>query len=458
MNSRHFSALASMLVLAAISVYAVGEAVKRPGQASWEQGDSVAFCEVCSESAPLFCSLAVPNVEPAGAADWPTHHGLQRTNLSPETGLLAEWPEGGPPLIWKADQCGVGYSGVSIADGRIFTAGNFGKMEMVSAFDLDGQLLWRQPSGPAWEQASPGSRATPTYHAGGVYMVNPQGRLTAFDAATGRARWAVDLVERFESRWGVWGLSENLIVEDGKVFCMPGGMKGRVVALDPQTGETVWANTEIEHTAAYCSPTIITHRGVRQWISATQRSVVSLNPENGELLWTVPFVPRSPQNSLTPVYYADHVFFAAGHSSGGSLLKIAGDSRSASVVWHRRDLDNCHSGSILLDGKLFGASCRLGGKQFYCVDFLTGENLQVDRTLGKVGLTSAEGMIYAMGYQGTMSLLKVTEKGFEIVSQFDLPRQPPNTYLAHPVICDGRLYLRGDDSLWVFDIRAKQGE
>jgi outer membrane protein assembly factor BamB len=396
----------------------------------------------------------VPRHETSPLMDWPTHHGPQRTNLSPETGLLQEWPEAGPPLIWQATQCGIGFSGVSIAGGRIFTAGNFGSTEMVTALDLQGRLLWRQPSGPAWRQASPGSRSTPTYHDGSVYMINPQGQLTAFDAATGRVRWTVDLVERFDARWGVWGLSENLIVEDGRVFCMPGGVKGRVVALDPETGDTVWANTEIDHTAAYCSPTIITHRGVRQWVSMTQRSVVSLAPETGELLWTVPFSPRTPQNALTPIYHADHVFVAAGHSSGGTLLKIADDSRSASVVWHRRELDNCHSGSILLDGKLFGAACRNGGRHFYCVDFLTGEPLQQDRTLGKVGLTSAEGMIYALGYQGTMSLLKVTEQGFEIVSQFELPRQPPNTYLAHPVICDGRLYLRGDDSLWAFDIRA----
>jgi outer membrane protein assembly factor BamB len=396
-----------------------------------------------------------PQAEPAISWSWPQHHGPQRTNISPEIGLLKAWPQGGPPLVWKATQCGAGYSGVSIAEGLIFTAGNFGQSEMVLAFDMDGRPRWKESSGPAWERSSPGSRATPTYNGGTVYMVNPAGSLTAFEASTGRVRWTVDLVERFEARWGVWGLAENLMVDDGKVYCMPGGVKGRVVALDPQTGETIWANTEIKDIAAYCSATMITHRGVRQWISMTQRSVVSLDPRTGELLWTVPFVPRSPQNSLTPVYGDGHVFVAAGHSSGGSLLKIADDSRSASVVWHREDLDNCHSGSILLGGKLFGASCRAGGKHFYCVDFLTGESLQLDRALGKVGLTSAEGMLYAMGYQGTLSLLKVAPRGFETVSQFDLPRQPPNTYLAHPVICGGRLYIRGDGSLWVFDIRAK---
>jgi outer membrane protein assembly factor BamB len=403
----------------------------------------------------LRCSAAAPVAGDAvsESPSWPEHHGPGRINISPETGLLKEWPPGGPPLLWQATDCGDGYSGISIADGLIFTAGNFGKTEMVLALDLRGQTQWKQPCGRAWEQASPGSRGTPTYCNGIVYMLNPEGQLSAFDALTGVVRWKVDLVDRFAAQWGVWGMAENVVVDDGKVYCMPGGEKGRVVALDAQTGATVWANTDIKFIAAYCSPTIITHRGVRQWISMTQRSVVSLDPQTGKLLWTVPFVPLSPQNALTPVYHDDHVFVAAGHATGGSLLRIADDSRSATVVWHRQDLDNCHSGSILLDGKLFGASCREGGKQFYCVDFLSGESLQVDRTLGKVGLTCADGMLYALGYQGTVSLLKILPRGFEIVSQFNLPRRPPNTYLAHPVICGGRLYLRGDGQLWAYDVR-----
>ncbi len=390
--------------------------------------------------------------EPAG---WPEFHGPDRTNLSPETGLLTRWPEGGPPLLWKATGCGIGYANVSIAEGMIFTTGNVDDVEMVLALDLAGRRLWRSPSGSAWRRATPGSRSTPTYHEGAVYLLNPNGRVAAFDARTGRELWNVDLVERFGARGGVWGMTENLIVEDGKVYCMPGGERGRVVALDRRTGKTVWANTDIEHVAAYCSPTVITHRDVRQWISMTQRSVVSVDVETGVLLWSVPFPPRAPQNALTPIYHEGHVFVASGHRTGGSLLKIADDSRDATVVWHRHDLDNCHSGSILLDGKLFGAACRNGGKQFYCVDFFSGEDLQIDRTLGKVALTYAERMIYALGYQGTMSLLEVRPRGFEIVSRFELPQMPTNTYLAHPVICGGRLYIRCDDDLYAFDIRGK---
>jgi outer membrane protein assembly factor BamB len=126
-------------------------------------------------------------------------------------------------------------------------------------------------------------------------------------------------------------------------------------------------------------------------------------------------------------------------------------------VWYRRDLDNCHGGAVLVDGKLFGCGCRQGGKSFYCVDFLTGETIKLDRTLGKVGISYADGMIYCMNHQGTMSLLAVTPDGFDIVSQFNLEKKPANSYLAHPVICGGRLYLRCDQDLYAYDIRAEAG-
>ena len=386
---------------------------------------------------------------------WPEFHGLGRTNISTETGLLKKWPDGGPPLVWRFSECGRGYSGVSIADGMIFTAGDFDEIEMILALDMNGKLVWKAANGEAWLRASPGSRTTPTYNDGAVYQMSPKGRLAAFEAQTGRPLWAVDLKSKFDAQYGIWALAENVIVEGNKVLCMPGGPKGRVVALDKKTGETIWANTEIQDSAAYCSPAIVTHGGVRQLITMTQKSVVGVDVEKGKLLWTFPFVPTSPQNALTPVYEDGYVFVACGHWSGGTVFKISPDSSSVEAVWYRKDLDNCHGGAILVDGKLFGCGCRQGGKQFYCVDFRTGRSLQIDKTLVKVGITSAEGMLYCLNHQGMMSLLKITPTGFDIVSQFSLGKRPANTYLAHPVICDGRLYLRHEQHLSVYDIRRQ---
>jgi outer membrane protein assembly factor BamB len=384
---------------------------------------------------------------------WPEHHGPGRTNISHEQGLLKKWPEGGPAKLLTYSQCGKGYSGVTIAEGMIFTAGDFGRDQKLVTLDMDGNLLWEARNGDAWRGASPGSRSTPTYSDGVLYHMNPAGRLAAYQAKSGKPLWVVDLKERFDARYGIWALSENVIVEGDKVLCMPGGPRGRVVALDKKSGKTSWANTQIGHSAAYCSGVVVNHNGVRQLITMTQRSVVGVNVENGDLVWSAPYVPRSPQNALTPVYHNGYVFIACGHSSDGTLMIINQASRTASVVWQRSDLDDCHSGALLVDGKLYGTSCRLGGKSFYCVDYLTGRTIKEDDTLGKVGITCADGMIYALNHQGTVYLIRIEDDGFEIVSRFDLTRKPTNTYLAHPVICDGRLYLRGAGELHVYDIR-----
>jgi len=393
--------------------------------------------------------------EVAAAPSWPEFHGPGRTNISPDKGLLKQWPEGGPPLLWKYSECGEGYSGVAIADGMIFTAGDFGAEEAILALDVDGKLFWKSPNGEAWRGASPGSRTTPTYSDGALYQMNACGRLAAFEAKTGKPLWAVDLKAQFDAQFGVWGLAENVIVDGDKVLCMPGGPKGRVVALDKRTGKTIWANTEVQDTAAYCSPVIVTHGGVRQLLTMTQKSVLGVEVETGRLVWQAPFVPKSPQNALTPVFHDGHVFVACGHWSGGTVMKIDPDAKSASVVWSRKELDNCHGGAMFIGGRLYGSACRQGGKDFYCVDFMTGGSIKTDSTLGKVGITVADGMMYCLNHQGTMSLLAITPDGFRIVSQFELKRRPANFYLAHPVVCGGRLYLRGGQDLFVYDVRAK---
>jgi outer membrane protein assembly factor BamB len=389
-----------------------------------------------------------------GSPGWPEFHGPGRTNISPDRGLLKEWPEGGPRKLWTYSQCGRGFSGVAIADGMIFTAGDFGPDEMLIALDMDGGLLWKSPNGESWRRSSPGSRATPTYSDGAVYHMNPLGRIAAYEARSGKELWAVDLKARFDARYGIWALAENVIVDGNKVLCMPGGPKGRIVALDKRTGKTLWANTDIKHSAAYCSGVIVNHAGVRQLLSMTQKSVVSINVENGDLVWSAPFVPTSPQNALTPVFRDGYVFVACGHSSGGTLMKIDQSSGTASTVWHRRDLDNCHSGTIMVDGRLYGCACRMGGKGFYCIDFLTGKTIKIDKTMGKVGITCADGMIYALNHQGSMYLLAVTSDGFDMVSRFQLKEKPTNSYLAHPVVCGGRLYIRCGQELHTYNVRA----
>ena len=398
---------------------------------------------------------------PVSAADkakqpsWPQFRGANRDSISQETtGLLKKWPEDGPRLIWKYSQCGKGFSGVSIADGRIYCVGDFGKQEMLFALSLEGKLLWKTANGASWRGSCPGSRTTPTYVDGVLYHMNPAGRVGAFDAASGKEIWAVDLKERFGAKFGVWALAENLVIDGDKVLCLPGGPKALAAALDRKTGKTVWTTTGLSDRAAYCTPIVAVHKGVRQMITMTSKTVISVDVKSGKLLWSHPYPMGYPQHATPPVFHDGYVFVACGHSTGGTMLRINADSSAVTKVWYMGKFDNCHGGVMRIGSRLYGSGCRVGGKGFYCVDFLSGKLIGSNYDVGKLSILLADGMLYGLNHTGPMYLMAITDGGMKVVSRFDMPgKRKTNVYLAHPVVCDGRLYLRQGENLYVHDIR-----
>jgi len=405
---------------------------------------------------PLACvlSLGASALAAAPGGTWPQFHGQQRDNISTETGLLKRWPEGGPKLLWTFADCGRGYAGVSVAEGRIYTSGDFGKTEYVLALGLDGKLLWKTANGASWRGATPGARATPTFSDGLLYHLCPTGRLAALEAATGKEAWAVDLREEYGAPRLPWGLSENVVVEGDLVLCAPGGERGRVVALNKKTGKLVWANTEIEDGAAYSSPMVATHNGVRQYIALLRRTVVSVDVATGKLLWSHEHRNRYNQNATRPVFHDGHVFVASGHKAGGRMLRIAPTGDAVREVWFSEEFDNCHGGVLVLGGHLYGSGCRLYHKGLLCVDFKTGRTVYRAEKLGKVSTTYADGLLYGIDQEGMVSLVAVSPREARILGQFRIPWGDRDQSLAHPVVCGGRLYIRHDKNLFAYDVSA----
>lgn len=409
---------------------------------------------LCLALSSLLCLRAAHSAE---APAWPEFHGPQRDNISQEQGLLKQWPAQGPPVLWKYSGCGNGYACVSIAEGLIFTSGDFGQEEMLLALDWTGRLKWKVPHGKAWKGAQPGSRTTPTYNDGVVYHLNPSGLLSAVVAASGKRLWSVDIQEKFQAPLGLWGFTENLVVDGDRLLCMPGGPKGRVVALDKKTGATLWANTEIQDRAAYSSPIVVTHNGVRQFITLARSTVLSVDVQTGSLLWSHAHEGFCDQNVTSPVFHDGAVYVTSGHKAGGRLLRINPDGRGVTQGWFGTDLDNCHGGVILRDGCLYGSGCRLYKKGLLCVDFATGNTIYANQEIGKVSVTWADGLLYCLGNEGAVLLVEATPRQARIISRFELPRPDSLPCLTHPVVCGGRLYLRHLNDLWAYDIQAGAG-
>ena len=409
----------------------------------------------CGSVAVLLAAAGLLAEDGSPGGNWPQFHGPSRDNMSAERGLLKQWPEGGPRLAWRFSECGDGYSGVAVAGGRIFTAGDFGEKEMLIALDLEGKVVWKTPNGESWRGEMPGARTTPTYSDGTIYHMNPVGRLAAFEAASGQERWAVDLKAEFGVKLATWALSENVIVDGQAVLCAPGGAKGRIVALDKTTGGRLWVNTEIADGPAYCSPLVVTHNGVRQLITLMQKSVVSVDVATGKLLWKFKHETKNDQNVTMPIFKDGCVLASSGHGTGSRLLKLGAEPGQVTEMWLNKDLDNCHGGVILAGGRLFGSGCRMFGKGLVGVDFLSGKTLWNEKALGKVSLTYADHMLYCINTdKGRMSLAEAGGERCRVVSQFDVPKGSAGLWLAHPVISGGRLYVRHGGDLFAYDIRG----
>ncbi len=386
---------------------------------------------------------------------WPEFHGPGRTNISRETGLMKAWPAGGPQRLWTFGGCGKGFSGVTIAGGLLFLSGDFGDEERLIALDLAGNLKWQIPHGKAWKGPQPGSRSAPTWNEGLLYHLTPHALLSCFEAATGKTVWSVDLKQAFDARVGSWGFTESVIVEGDLLLCMPGGPGGRVVALDKKTGKTVWANTEIRDRAAYSSPIVVTHGGVRQYVTLAHESILGVDVKTGKQLWSHPHPSTCDQNVTSPIYHDGGVFVTSGHKAGARVARLGADGRGVEEVWYLKDFDNCHGGVVLLDGLLFGSGCRLYKRGLMCVEFATGTLRYNAQEVGKVSIAYADGRIYCLGNDASMALVEATPERATIVSRFEPPWKHPAPCLSHPVVCGGRLYIRHLDELMAYDVKAK---
>jgi outer membrane protein assembly factor BamB len=389
---------------------------------------------------------------PLLATDWPQWRGVERNGASPETGLLKSWPAGGPPLVWKTQGLGEGYSAFSISRGLLFTQGQRGDQEFVLAIDVKtGKKAWETPTGQSYrEKRGHGPRGTPTLDGDRLFAMAADGTLVCLEQRTGKKVWAVDLMKRFNTQIPHWAISESPLVDGDHLIVTPGGRGAAIVALDKKTGETIWKSQSDR--AGYSSAVAFDLGGIHQMAILTGEAAVGLNLKNGELLWRYDKVSNRTANIATPIYRDGYVFVSTAYGTGCALLKLTpeGGSVKATEVYFNRDMMNHYSTSVLVGDYLYGFSNAI----LTAMKFATGEVVWKDRSVGKGSVTYAEGKLYVLGEDGVMGLVEATPAGYKEISRFEIKRGEFPTWTP-PVISDGRMYLREQDNLYSFDIKAK---
>jgi outer membrane protein assembly factor BamB len=387
---------------------------------------------------------------------WPRFHGPQGDNISPDTGLLKQWPKEGPKLLWTARDIGEGFSSVALAGGRIYTNGNKDDKTIVTALDLDGKILWQRPNGEAWTGGHPGARSTPTIEEDRLYDESPLGDVACLAAKDGKPVWHVNILEKFAAENIKWALAESLWIDGQHVICCPGGPQTAVVALDKNSGAVAWKSPSAGDAAAYASPVVIEHGGLRIVLTMTAKALIGVDADSGALLFRHPHETAYDVNALMPIFHAGCIFISSGYGAGSELLKLKVEGKKAAVerVWQNKDLDNHHGGVVLLDDYLYGSAFKGGDHAWVCLDWKDGKTMYRAAGVGKGSLTCAEGMLYTYSENGKVGLVRATPAGHEVISQFYLPKGGEGPCWAHPVVCGGRLYLRHGNFLYAYDVKA----
>jgi outer membrane protein assembly factor BamB len=272
-----------------------------------------------------------------------------------------------------------------------------------------------------------------------------------------------------------WGFSESPLVDGDKVICTPGGDDAAVVALNKETGKEIWRCTvpkigdgknhhdkDLKHGAAYSSVVKTNGAGVEQYIQLLGQGVVGIRAEDGKYLWGYEDVGNDVANIPTPIVRDDFVFVSTGYGTGSALLKLQknGDGVSAEEVYfiEPKELQNHHGGLLLIGNHIFGGHKH--GQGFpICVEMESGATQWGGDIRGEgkgsAAVTYADGHLIFRYEDGTLALIEANTEDYKLKGSFK-PEFQEGTSWAHPVVVDGRLYLREQDKLMCYDLRANQ--
>ncbi len=399
---------------------------------------------------------ATPGPFPTDPNPWPQWRGPNRDGISPEKGLLQQWPLAGPKLVWKASGCGKGFSSVSVSGGKIFTMGDGSDGSHVHCFEEStGKKVWSSPVVGKTGGNYAGTKSTPTVDGNRVYALGQFGDLVCLNTADGKIVWRKSLTDDFAGRFSEWNYTESPLIDGERLIICPGGRAGLMVALNKSTGAPLWRTQSWNDDAQYVSPVIAEFGGRRQYVTMTMQNVGGVSAETGQLLWKA---ARAGATAVipSPIIYNDMVYVTSGYNIGCHAFKIGmnGPRFTASQVYWNKELINHHGGVVLVGKHVYGHSDRGG---WTCMDIETGEVKWKHFSVGKGAALYADGRLYcrAEAGNGAIALVEANPDAYREVGRFDQPDRSNQNSWAHLAIANGRLLVRDQDVLLAYDIRAR---
>lgn len=386
------------------------------------------------------------------SVDWFQWRGPNRDGISPETGLLQDWPKLGPPLAWRASGLGNAYSSFSSSGGRLYTLGARGTNEYVIALDrATGKKVWEYLNGRRFQNdRGDGPRSTPTIDGDRLYVLGGSGDLTCLDAATGKKIWSINIVSKFGGVNPYWGYSESPLIVGDRILVNAGGRRASIVAVSKADGATLWQ----QHSdgAGYSSPMLMKTGSLNQVIFFTESHTLAVDPRDGRLLWSYNKANNGTANIATPIVRGTRVFVSSDYGTGAALLDVraAGNLATANEVYFTRDMRNHHASSVLIGDHVYGFSSSI----LTALNFDTGQVAWRDRSIGKGSLIFADNRLYLYSENGVVGLAEANPTAYREHGRFSLPQQDGLPTWSHPIISGGLLIIRDQDNVYAYNVRS----
>lgn len=402
----------------------------------------------------LLCLLFLLQACQTEISQW---RGEHRDGIYPETDLLESWPEEGPELLWTAEGLGLGYAAPLVSGTAIFINGESGGDAFVVAMDLEGREVWKRPNGKeflgeGFSATYPGARSTPTLVGKHLYATSGTGRLTCLKASDGMELWSHDLIRDFDGHLGYFGYSECVAVDRDKVYCQPAGQENNMLALDRFTGELIWSSALLGDTTGYGSPIFVELPGRKVLVTVSKHFMMVVDCADGRLLssWNLPTVEYEGDHCNTPVYQDGYLYFVGGdpHGLGAVKLELSSDGSSLREVWRNMAVKNNFGGFILKDERLYTT---VRGNKLLALNTGTGEVVD-SLKVGNGSMVYADGKFFVNGWNGGLSMVGGEPGALEVRGQAKVG-MGTGQHFAHPVLANGRMYLRRGDALMAYVLR-----
>ena len=417
----------------------------------------------------LVCFVTLFSIVSASADDWPQWRGLNRDGKWHENGVIENFNASHVKILWRVP-VGSGYSGPTVADGRVYVTDRITKpnqIERVHCFDAQtGREIWSFSYACAYRDVgySAGPRASVSVHDGLAYALGTMGHLNCLDAANGELRWKRNLRAEYNIEMPIWGIASSPLIQGNLLIAQIGGRPGAsIVAFDRKTGEEKWR--ALDDRASYSSPIVIQQAGKMVLVCWTGDNVVGLDPQSGEVYWVYPFPPVEMVLAVATPVWDENRLFVTGFFDGALMLDLESHLPAVDAIWqcrgtneqNTRGLHSTISTPIFLGDYIYGVDSY---GELRCLDANTGDRIWEDHSAvpkarwSTIHFVRNQDKVWMFNERGELLITRLSPDGLKIISRAklieptrDQLNQRGGVCWAHPAFAYQHVFARSDSEL-----------